>query len=82
MNLDRKKTLRIAELSVSKTKRENSKAAEMLVTVMNNIETWDLPKLNRWIGYAQCLLVAEGATSIDELRDDIRALGGDEEDTI
>jgi len=48
--------------------RKNSKPWEMLVAVDNNRgdEDWDTGKLNRWIGYAQCLLVAEGAITLDE----------------
>ncbi len=54
--------------------RENSKAEEMMQTVYNNAYEWDVGKSNRWIGYAQCLLVAEGATTIDELREAVRKI--------
>jgi len=48
--------------------RENSKPWEMLMAVNNNVKgsDWDVGKLNRWIGYAQCLLVAGGAITLDE----------------
>ncbi len=46
--------------------REGSKAAEMLRTVSNNMKEWSVGKSNRWIGYSQCLLVAEGAITLDE----------------
>ena len=51
--------------------RENSKAWEMMQTATNMAGEWDAGKMNRWIGYAQCLLVAEGGTTIDELRNDV-----------
>lgn len=54
------------------TNRKDSKAAEMLLNIENNIADWSCGKVNRWLGYAQCLLVAEGATTIDELRDIMR----------
>lgn len=49
--------------------REGSKAYEMLRAVEQHLkdETWNVGKLNRWIGYAQCLLVAEGSVQLDEL---------------
>ena len=56
------------------SKRMNSKAYEMLTTVYNNYHTWDTAKQNRWIGYAQCLLVAEGAITLDELRTEIEGI--------
>ena len=52
----------------SLTIRENSKAWEMLMTVYNNASEWDTGKSHRWIGYAQCLLVAEGAVTLEEMR--------------
>ena len=49
--------------------REFSKASEMLQIVYNNADTWDIGKSHRWIGYAQCLLVAEGAITLEDMRD-------------
>jgi hypothetical protein len=54
--------------------RKGSKAEEMMQNVLNNVDEWDIGKSNRWIGYAQCLLVAEGKITIDELRDNIRKI--------
>ena len=47
--------------------RRGSKAWEMIVAVENGLsdETWDLGKMHRWIGYAQCLMVAEGSETLD-----------------
>jgi hypothetical protein len=64
---------KIIEYTLSKA-RERSKAWEMLIVARNNLGHWDDSKIGRWIGYAQCLLVAEGATTIDELRDEIRRI--------
>jgi hypothetical protein len=49
--------------------REGSKSWEMLKTVDNHAHTMDWPvrKLSRWIGYAQCLIIAEGAMSLDDM---------------
>ena len=50
--------------------RENSKSWEMLVTASNHVFTgdWSAGKINRWIGYAQCLIVAEGGLTLDEVK--------------
>lgn len=53
---------------------EGSKASDMFIEVLENVKDWDIGKSNRWLGYAQCLLVAEGATTIDELRVAIRKI--------
>ena len=53
---------------------KNSKAWEMLQTVENNVDDWSVGKSNRWIGYAQCILVAEGRATIHTLREDIRQI--------
>jgi hypothetical protein len=49
--------------------RKNSKSWEMLMAASNHVHSRDWParKINRWIGYAQCLIVAEGAMSLDEI---------------
>ncbi len=41
----------------------------MLKAVENHARARDWParKLNRWIGYAQCLIVAEGVLTLDEV---------------
>ena len=56
--------------------RKNSKSWEMLITVDNHAFTKDWParKLNRWIGYAQCLIVAEGGLTLDEVIEKTRAI--------
>ena len=54
--------------------RKDSKANEMIQTALNNIDEWSIAKTNRWIGYAQCLLVAEGVTTIDKLREETRGI--------
>ena len=66
---EREHTKKIIKESMLISKRENSKANEMLLTCYNYSDDWEISKLNRWIGYAQCLLVAEGATSIEKLKD-------------
>ena len=71
-------TEKIIEYTSSKT-RDNSKAWEMMITARNRIGEWNDAKINRWIGYAQCLLVAEGATTIDQLADDVREIVKDED---
>ena len=48
------------------TARKNSKAWEMFKAVADNVDSWPTGKLNRWIGYGQCLLVAEGEITLDE----------------
>jgi hypothetical protein len=53
-------------------KRQNSKANEMLQTVYNMIGEWDQGKIHRWIGYAQCLLVADGSVTLDTLKQEIK----------
>ena len=63
----------LIEYTLSLT-RENSKAWEMMITARNNQDEWADAKINRWIGYAQCLLVAEGATTIDGLKQDVGEL--------
>ena len=67
-------TAAILEYTMSISNRKDGKANEMLQTVKNLENVWSVGKMNRWIGYAQCLLVAEGATTIDKLREDIREL--------
>jgi hypothetical protein len=49
--------------------RENSKSWEMLKIVDNHSHSRDWParKLNRWIGYAQCLIIAEGGLSLEDV---------------
>ncbi len=55
--------------------RHGSKAWEMLTTVLNTAgDDWSNGKSNRWIGYAQCLLVAEGAITLDECMRQTRAV--------
>jgi len=71
-------TLAILDYSLSISDRHCSKANELLITLYNNKSIWDIAKMNRWIGYAHCLLVAEGSTTIKRLREDIRELLGNE----
>jgi hypothetical protein len=70
---EKEENVKIVEYTLSKT-RKNSKAWEMMVTTRNNINEWSNSKIGRWVGYAQCLLVAEGVTTIDTLREDIRTI--------
>ena len=63
----KKSTMLIAQHGLEKS-RPNSKSREMFQTVMNGEYEWNESKANRWIGYAQCLLVAEGVVTIDRLR--------------
>ena len=69
---EKEDTVEIVMYMLTVSRREHSKANEMLNTVFQNMSTWSISKLNRWIGYAQCLLVAEGATTIDKLREETR----------
>ena len=73
-NIERQETSQILQYTLGISKRSDSKATEMLKATSNNLTTWSISKLNRWIGYAQCLLVAEGATTIDKLRKAIREI--------
>jgi hypothetical protein len=54
--------------------RRNSKAWEMMVTANRHFDEWSNSRISRWIGYAQCLLVAEGAITLDKLKDDAREI--------
>ncbi len=54
--------------------REDSKEREMLETVLANIKNWDIAKQNRWIGYAQCLMVATGTITLEELKNTTRSI--------
>ena len=65
---EQKQTELFADTLKHLTNRENSKAYEMLTTVANNANTWDTGKAHRWIGYAQCLLIAEGAITLETMR--------------
>ncbi len=73
MNQERKETLLIVEYTETLAS-VGSKADRMITQVIENIDDWPIGKMNRWVGYAQCLLVAEGRTTIDELRDGIRKI--------
>jgi hypothetical protein len=66
-------TEKIIEHTLTRT-RVGSKAWEMMVTAGNKLDEWDDAKLNRWIVYAHCLLVAEGAITINKIADEIRDL--------
>ena len=69
MTKEQKETQLFAYQLKTLTVRENSKAWEMLMSVYNNADTWNTGKAHRWIGYAQCLLVAEGAVTLEKIRD-------------
>jgi len=45
-----------------------SKQSKMAIEIMQNIKEWDEGKINRWIGYAQCLQVACGEQTLEELK--------------
>ena len=45
----------------------SDKARSMLETVSQEAENWSVGKLNRWIGYAQCLLVAVNDLELDDV---------------
>jgi len=51
-----------------------SKQAQMAIEIMQNIEEWDEGKINRWIGYAQCLQVACGEQTLEETKDATRII--------
>ncbi len=68
-----KDTLAIAKLTESLA-TVGSKADKMMTSVISQYRDWSVSKSNRWIGYAQCLLVAEGRTTIKELRDKTREI--------
>jgi hypothetical protein len=49
---------------------KESKAYHLLFTVQNDLQhdkRFTVRKANRWIGYAQCLLVAEGSLTLDDI---------------
>ena len=72
---ERAETKKIIEYSMTISGwRQCSKAHEMLTTCHNYSDEWSISKLNRWIGYAHCLLVAQGTITIDELREKIRRI--------
>ncbi len=73
MNQELTETLAIAEYTETLASI-GSKADHMISQVIENYLDWPIGKSNRWIGYAQCLLVAEGKTTIDELRDETREI--------
>ena len=54
--------------------RTNGKPYEMVMNIDNNKNEWDQGKVHRWIGYAQCLLVAEGAVTLDNLKLSIKRI--------
>ncbi len=68
-----KDTLAIAKLTESLA-TVGSKADKMMNEVITSYRDWPISKSNRWVGYAQCLLVAEGRTTIEDLRDKTREL--------
>ena len=74
---ERERTKEIIKHSRAISWRENSKANEMLLICLNNSDDWEISKLNRWIGYAHCLLVAEGATSIEALQEMVKEIEKD-----
>lgn len=45
----------------------------MIEEVLANEHTWPSDKLNRWIGYLQCLLVLNRIRTLDELREEMTA---------
>ena len=55
----------------------DSKAYSMLNKAWQNIYVWNISKLNRWIGYAQCLMVAEGTLTLEEIMSITREIVND-----
>ncbi len=53
---------------------EGSKQFQMAVEIRDNIQEWNEGKINRWIGYAQCLQVACGEQTLEELKDATRII--------
>jgi len=49
--------------------REGCKAWELLKAAENNIVSkgWSIPKIGMVVGYAQCLMVAGGTITLDEV---------------
>ncbi len=42
----------------------------MAQNALNNAKEWGIAKTNRWIGYAQCLMVATGTKTLEEIMED------------
>ncbi len=52
--------------------REGSKESFMFRELLDNISIWDIGRQNRWIGYAQALLVVSGSQTLQDVRDIVR----------
>ena len=51
------------------------KIARMLVSMRNKASYWPVDKLNRWLGYVQCLLIeVEGKTTTFDEREYTRGM--------
>ncbi len=68
---ERLDTLTIAELSL-RMASDKSEGQRLLKNIIQNWNKWPLSKLNRWLGYAQATLVAEGITTVNDLRQQVR----------
>ncbi len=68
---ERTDTLTIAEFSL-RISPEKSDSQRILKQVIQNWNKWPLSKLNRWLGYAQCCLVTDGITTINNIRQETR----------
>lgn len=60
---------------MSKGSSSEARIVNMMEAMVSNYELWPLDKLNRWLGYAQCILIeVEGVTSVQSERDFTRPL--------
>ncbi len=67
---ERRDTLEIAKYSLT-IAPEKSDSQRILKNVIDNWNVWNLSKLNRWIGFAQCQLVTAEITTVDDLRQQV-----------
>ena len=47
----------------------------MIMICKNNIDTWSVSKMNRWIGFIQAGLLMHKLTSMDDLKNLSRMIG-------
>ncbi len=65
----KRKSIEILANRIKLLSPSGSKQYSMAETIITNLNDWDKSKLNRWLGYAQCLQVACGEQSLEELRE-------------
>ena len=47
----------------------------MIISCKNNIDTWSISKMNRWIGFIQAGLLMHKLATMDDLKNYSRMLG-------